>query len=235
MFKDEPKERTVTNLKTIVLKRPAPAILEELQNRKFDTEKNINGNISNNKNSNREDDFFENTLTKKQKFENFLTYRKRLSRLSLSQALYFYENFQKFNEETLNPEEEWNEVYRVIIFFYKKMFFIEKYGDNKKNKKLDEKFLRNGIKSYLSSREKVDGYIIRNIKKTWRISRLNAVIRSSLRAAICEALFVKNPNFKIILSEYTGLISASVVDEKEVAFFNAVLDNIIKEIKTEKI
>lgn len=235
MFKDEPKERTVTNLKTIVLKRPAPAILEELQNRKFDTEKNINGNVSNNTNGNREDDFFENTLTKKQKFENFLTYRKRLSRLSLSQALYFHENFQKFNEETLNPEEEWNEVYRVIIFFYKKMFFIEKYGDNKKNKKLDEKFLRNGIKSYLSSREKVDGYIIRNIKKTWRISRLNAVIRSSLRAAICEALFVKNPNFKIILSEYTGLVSASVVDEKEVAFFNAVLDNIIKEIKTEKI
>ena len=235
MFKDEPKERTVTNLKTIVLKRPAPAILEELQNRKFDTEKNINGNVSNNTNGNREDDFFENTLTKKQKFENFLTYRKRLSRLSLSQALYFHENFQKFNEETLNPEEEWNEVYRVIIFFYKKMFFIEKYGDNKKNKKLDEKFLRNGIKSYLSSKEKVDGYIIRNIKKTWRISRLNAVIRSSLRAAICEALFVKNPNFKIILSEYTGLVSASVVDEKEVAFFNAVLDNIIKEIKTEKI
>ena len=235
MFKDEPKERTVTNLKTIVLKRPAPAILEELQNRKFDTEKNINGNVSNNTNGNREDDFFENTLTKKQKFENFLTYRKRLSRLSLSQALYFHENFQKFNEETLNPEEEWNEVYRVIIFFYKKMFFIEKYGDNKKNKKLDEKFLRNGIKSYLSSKEKVDGYIIRNIKKTWRISRLNAVIRSSLRAAICEALFVKNPNFKIILSEYTGLVAASVVDEKEVAFFNAVLDNIIKEIKTEKI
>jgi transcription termination factor NusB len=235
MFKDEPKERTVTTLKTIVLKRPAPAILEELQNRKFDTEKNINGNVSSNVSSNREDDFFENNLTKKQKFENFLTYRKRLSRLSLSQALYFYENFQKFNEETLNPEEEWNEVYRVIIFFYKKMFFIEKYGDNKKNKKLDEKFLRNGIKSYLSARERVDGYIIRNIKKNWRIGKLNAVIRSSLRSAICEALFAKNPNFKIILSEYTSLVSASVVDEKEVAFFNAVLDNIIKEIKTEKI
>jgi transcription termination factor NusB len=235
MFENEPKERTVTNLKTIVLKKPAPPILEEFQNRKFDTEKNINGNVNHNVNSSREDEFFENSLTKKQKFENFLTYRKRLSRLSLSQAHYFHENFLKFNEETLNPEEEWNEIYRVIIFFYKKMFFIDKYGDNKKNKKLDEKFLRNGIKSYLSSREKVDGYISRNIKKNWCISKLNSVIRSSLRSAICEALFVKNPNFKIILSEYTGLVAASVVDEKEVAFFNAVLDNIIKEIKTEKI
>lgn len=205
----------IRNFKTITLKNPiSPLTVKDFQNNK--------------------EEAFNGYETKKQKFENFLTYRKRLSRLSLSQGLYFHEQFKKMNDETLSLEEEVNEIYRVIIYFYKKMFFIEKYGDNKKNKKLDEKFLRNGIKNYIIAKEKIDSYIKQNIKKSWCIGKLNCVIRASLRSAICEALFAKNPNFKIIVSEYTTLVSGSVFNEKEIAFFNAVLDNTLKQIKLEK-
>jgi transcription termination factor NusB len=168
---------------------------------------------------------------KKRKFENFLTYRKRLTRLSIAQSLYFHEQFLNFSTIKLNLEEEVNEVYRVTICFYKRMFFTDgKYGDNKKNKKLDERFLRNIIRGYIERKESIDSYIIKHIHPKWRLSSLNAVVRAGLRSAICEALLVMNPNYKIISSEYTSLIAGCITEDKEVAFFNAILDKILKEI-----
>lgn len=169
-------------------------------------------------------------LTQKQKFENFLTYRKRLSRLASVQGIHFYEQFKLFNEEDFTVEGEINEVYRVIIFFYKKYFFPEKYGDSKKTKRLDEKFVRTILGKTITNIDLIDSYIKKRLKKGWNIKRLNSVVRAGLRVAVSEILFTGKPNLKIIASEYTDIISFSIVDLKEVAFFNAVLDNIIKDI-----
>lgn len=169
-------------------------------------------------------------LSKKQKFEAFLSYRKYLSRLALAQGLQFYETFKIINPEKLTIEEEINEIYRVIIYFYKKIFFPNKYGENKKNKKLEERFVRYSIGNYLKNKETVDTYIKNNISKKWHINRLNSVIRSVLRAAICEVLFAKKLSHKIIISEYTDIIAMSVSTKKEIDFFNAVLDSILKQI-----
>ncbi len=173
----------------------------------------------------------EERVSKKQKFESFLTYRKRLSRLAIVQGLYFYEQFSAFSKVPFTDEEKANEVYRTIIYFYKRMFFYEKYGTNKKNKRLEERFVRGVITYYILNAEKIDAYIKKYISKKWRISRLNSVIRAGLRGAICEAFFSRKRQFKLITSEYTDLIATTVLEEKEVAFFNAILDNIIKEIK----
>ena len=167
---------------------------------------------------------------KKQKFEAFLSYRKYLSRLALSQGLQFYETFKILNPEDLSFEEEVNEVYRVIIYFYKKIFFPNKYGDNKKNKKLEERFIRFSIMHFLKNKELIDSYIKNNINKKWCLNKLNSVIRSSLRAAICEAIYAKKISHKIIVNEYTDIVANSVATKKEVDFFNAVLDNIMKQI-----
>ena len=168
--------------------------------------------------------------SKKQKFEAFLSYRKYLSRLALSQALQFHETFKILNPEDLSFEEEVNEIYRVIIYFYKKIFLLNKYGDNKKNKKLEERFVRLNIINFLKNKELVDSYIKNNINKKWCLSKLNSVIRSSLRAAICEAVYSKKVSHKIIVNEYTDIVANSVATKKEVDFFNAVLDSIIKQI-----
>ncbi len=168
---------------------------------------------------------------KKQKFEFFLTQRKRFSRLAGMQGLYFYEQFAKFNNIPYTFEEEVNEVYRTIIYFYKRFFFHEKYGTNKKNKKLEEKFVRKSILYYISNKEKVDGYIKKYLAKNWRISRLSAPVRAGLRCAIVESIISSKKQFKLIVSEYTDLIANTITEQKEIAFFNAILDNIIKEIK----
>ncbi len=169
--------------------------------------------------------------SKKQKFESFLTYRKRLSRLAIVQGLYFYEQFSVFSKVPFTDEEKANEVYRTIIYFYKRMFFYEKYGTNKKNKKLEERFVRGIITYYVLNSEKIDNYIKKYLSKKWRISRLNSILRAGLRGAICEALFSHKKQFKLIICEYTDLVATTFLEEKEIAFFNAILDNIIKEIK----
>lgn len=172
----------------------------------------------------------EETALKRQKFEAFLSYRKYLSRLALAQSLQFYETFKVMNPNEMSIEEEVNEVYRVIIFFYKKVFFPNRYGENKKNKKLEEKFVRLSILNYLKNKDIVDSYIKSNINKKWCLSKLNSVIRASLRSAICEALYSRKVGHKIIVNEYTDIIANSVSTKKEIDFFNAVLDSILKQI-----
>lgn len=167
---------------------------------------------------------------KKQKFEAFLSYRKYLSRLALSQGLHFYETLNIIKDEEFTIEKEVNEIYRVIIYFYKKVFFQDKYGDNKKNKKLDEQFIRISILKFLKNKELIDSYIKNHINKKWCLNKLHSVIKSSLRAAICEAIYAKKVSHKIIVNEYTDIVANSVASKKEVDFFNAVLDSILKQI-----
>ena len=169
--------------------------------------------------------------TKKQKFESFLTYRKRLSRLALVQGIFFYEQFVNFSKVEFTPQEKVNEAYRTIIYFYKRMFFHEKYGTNKKNKKLEERLVRNTISQYVLNSQKVDELISKFLSKRWKIEMLNSVVRAGLRGAVCEALFSKKKQYKLIVSEYTTLIAQISLEEKEIAFFNAILDNIIKDIQ----
>ena len=174
----------------------------------------------------------EGLATKKEKFESFLTHRRRLTRLALSQALYFYEQFSLFNEIKLDTiEEEMNEIYRVIIYFYKKMFFRDRYGDNKKNKKLEEKFIKQKLFYFLKNKQQIDKILINNIKKPWCLNKINFVIKATARACISEALSAKEFNFKIFASEYTGIVSQSASEEKEIAFFNGLIENCLKEIK----
>lgn len=173
-------------------------------------------------------------LTQKQKFENFLTYKKRLSRLAIMQGLHYYEVFLKFKENQFSLDEEVNEIYRTIVYFYKRMLFSGKYGENKKNKKLDEKFVRMSIMNAICYKGEIDAYIKKHLKKSFTLYRLNSTVRAGLRAAIYEVLYSKKPNYKIIVSEYTGLVANSISQEKEVAFFNAILDKIAKEKQNEK-
>ncbi len=168
---------------------------------------------------------------KKERFENFLTQRKRLSRLAITQGIFFCEQLLSFNNQDFTLDETINEVYRVVIYFYKRMFFHNKYGDNAKNKKLEERFIRNVIKYYIVNAQEVDLLITKYLAKKWRLNRLNSVIRAGLRGAISEVLHAKKRQYKIIISEYTSLISTSIVLEKEVDFFNAILDNIMKEVQ----
>ena len=169
--------------------------------------------------------------SKKQKFESFLTYRKRLSRLALVQGIYFHEQFMQFTTIDLTNEEKVNEAYRTVIYFYKRMLFNGKYGTNKKNKKLEEKLVRSTIHQYITNAEMVDGLITKFLTKRWKLKMLNSVVRAGLRGAICEALFSSKKQYKLITAEYTTLMATLCTEEKEVDFFNAILDNIIKDIQ----
>ena len=227
MFEEGQKDKlTNQKLKTITLKKPVTSPLEN-----FRPKPKLRPNFQETEEDNRFLDGF--VGSKKQKFEGFLTYRKRLSRLAIVQGFYFYEQFKQFNEFECSFAEEVNEVYRIIIYFYKRMFFQQKYGTNKKNKKLDERFVRSMISNFISHSARVDDYIKKRLGKKWRISKLTTVVRCGFRAAICEALFGKKISHKIISSEYTTLIALSIFEEKEIAFFNATLDSILKEIKKE--
>lgn len=211
------KENTVknnSNSPTLTLKNPNTANLKLLKTKLQEESEGI-----------------EQPTSKKQKFEFFLTYRKRLSRLAIVQSIFFYEQFTKFSKANFTQEEKANEAYRTIIYFYKRLFFYSNYGTNKKNKKLEERFVRKIITQYVLNSTLIDNQISKFLNKNWKLKYLNSILRATLRSAVCEALFSPKKQYTLLISEYTNLIATELSNKKEVDFCNAILDNIMKDIK----
>lgn len=177
---------------------------------------------------------------KKVKFEAFLTYRKRITRLSIVQSLYIYETFLLTDSAVssvmfVNPvPQNINGIVRSIVGFYKEVFFEDgTYGTNIKNRKLDEIFLTNIVGGVLQNIMEIDSHIKRFLKTNWTVYGLDAVVRCILRCGVYELLYEHNTERKIIVSEYVNLVR-SFYNGPEVGFVNAILDNISKITRAEK-
>lgn len=176
---------------------------------------------------------------KRKRFEHFLTNRRRMTRLALIQSAYYFEQRRLVNKEMESTEalklnEEVNEIYRVVIFFYKKVFFPNRYGDSQKTKKLEEKFLRHLIEGIITTRDELDGHIKKYLKKGWTVMRLDSIVRSALRCATYEAIYRYGTETKVIISEYVQLVAGMMGECREINFINAILDKIVNDVRSSK-
>jgi N utilization substance protein B len=94
----------------------------------------------------------------------------------------------------------------------------------------DENFLKELLSLTKQNVANIDKYIVEHIRKGWTIERLDPIIRSILRLAVCEMLFFGDIPVKVILDQYVSLAYDFYVAE-EVGFVNGVLDTIGKVIR----
>ena len=170
---------------------------------------------------------------KKKKFEMFVTYRKRLTRLAFVQALWNLESnrLSATDKKLLKKNEEADIICNGTIFIYKTFFYAGKYGVTRKTKKLEERFLKGCIFGYMDAETEVDDYIKKFLKDRWTITRLDSVIRAILRCGVYEILYSIDTESKVLVSEYTGLVGTFFEGEAEVGFINAMLDKVQKLVR----
>jgi len=181
---------------------------------------------------------FEN-LNKKERFEQFLTYRKRLSRLALTQCCYLYEmefltSENNFNDDstTLHIDKTINtdDVVRSVIFLYRNVFFYGRYGLINKKKKLEEKWIADCFADIVKYINELDDIIRQHLSSKWTIYKLDPIVRAVLRSALYEMKYTPTLTKKLIVSEYVKLTTAFYEDPKVFGFINGILDSISKDI-----
>ncbi len=170
---------------------------------------------------------------KKDVFERFLTYRRRIARMCIVQGMYLYEIKQKNKNITTKLtkkeiESEVNLVYQNVLYFYKNVFLLKReYGSTKKNKKIDEKYFFDTLMLTVKELKHIDDIISKYLNEKWTIDKLDTVIKSILRSAVCEILYEKKIEIAILTSEYTT-IASHFFNGKEIGFVNGILDKIGK-------
>ncbi|QED23702.1 Transcription antitermination protein NusB [Candidatus Deianiraea vastatrix] len=177
---------------------------------------------------------------KKQEFEKFLTYKRRMSRMASIQVVYMMDMHMHAVTE---KKEEQNILFdgggldreikpeifcRSVIYIYKNLLLSKKsYGDTPKNKKIDERFLFDLSAFIYGNLEKIDGHISKNLSEKWNVKKIDFLVRSVLRVAIGERLLFGKLDTAILTSEYTNL-SSYFFTGKEIGFINGVLHSFCK-------
>ena len=162
------------------------------------------------------------TLDKQEVFDRFLTYRRRMARMSAVQALYLYDIRKKnninqgdnlFENGDIAPQSM--QICEDVLAFYQNVFFTpEEYGDSKKNKKIA-----------LNNIDEIDGYIKTHINSNWTIDKLDYILRAIIRCAIAEILIGAKIEKAVLSSEYTNLAS-DYFNGKEIGFINGIVDRL---------
>lgn len=164
------------------------------------------------------------------RFEAFVTNRKRVTRLAFVQAIFLFESMRESGEtEGKTPQAIGRNILATMVYFYKTIFYVGRYGDTRKTQKLDEKFLHSVIQNTIESIPAIDSTIQRFLKHPWRVETLDKTIIGILRAGTYELLFNTKVQKKIITSEYTNLTHA-FFDGPEIGFVNAILDKISQNV-----
>ena len=173
------------------------------------------------------------TLDKQEVFDRFLTYRRRMARMSAVQALYLYDIRKKnninqgdnlFESGDIVPQAV--QLCEEVISFYQNVFFTpEEYGDSKKNKKIDEPFMFELVNTTLNNIDEIDGYIKTHINSNWTIDKLDYILRAIIRCAIAEILIGAKIEKAVLSSEYTNLAS-DYFNGKEIGFINGIVDRL---------
>lgn len=178
-------------------------------------------------------------------FERFLTYRRRMARLSSVQALYLYEMLQMIKEEesigageSLFDDNKDNRInidslFYNVVYFYKNLFFgKEEYGFTKKTRKIDESYFKEIVYTVIKQLQEIDKIISDHLNEKWTMARLDLVVKSVLRCAIGEILNNTKTDCPILTSEYTN-IASQFFNGREIGFINGIIDKVAKEIRSD--
>lgn len=106
----------------------------------------------------------------------------------------------------------------------------ETEGD--KRNPVDQVFFGDLVRGVRDRRDDIDRMIDGALSEGWAIARLDAVLRATLRAGVCELLTKPEIDAPVIINEYVE-IAKSFFDDNEPKLTNGVLDKLAKILRTD--
>lgn len=97
----------------------------------------------------------------------------------------------------------------------------------------DEFFLRELLKMTKQNLSAIDENITKFLKNGWNLAKIDPIVKTILRLAVCEMLFFGDIPIKVILDQYVSLARDFYISE-EIGFVNGILDAIAKEARSLK-
>lgn len=91
----------------------------------------------------------------------------------------------------------------------------------------DERFFAEIVRGVVADQSRIDQMIAKRLAKDWRLDRLDATVRSILRAGAFELSHLSDIPTEIIIDEYLE-IAKSFFEGVEPGFVNAALDAIAR-------
>ena len=179
-------------------------------------------------------------LDKQIVYDRLLTYRRRMARLSAVQALYLYCMKNKINtacskddlfKTTKNDKptllaDDASSLCQDIIYFYKNVFFTpQEYGNDKKHRKIDEKFMYEIVKTAITNVNVVDKFIAGQLRQNWTLEKLDNTLLSIIRCAVAEIMLGNYVDKAVLSSEYTN-IASDFFSGKAIGFVNSITDKL---------
>ena len=140
--------------------------------------------------------------------------RKSISRLLAVQALYSIDLDD-------SKKDNWEKAILQIL---------TDYHDEDISANYDSKLLSNIMENTLVNIEFIDHQISNYLTEGWSLIKLEALLRSILRAGVAEICYIDKVPTKVIIDEYTKL-TKHFYFESEIGFVNAILDNIGKNLR----
>lgn len=119
--------------------------------------------------------------------------------------------------------------------YYKKDVIAEDLGIESEKKlkvKINVKFLEDLIRFSIENIKTIIVKIEENMSNSGEFSNMHITLQAVLIVAFCEIIYFPEIPSKVVISEYTD-ISADIVQKKEIAFVNSILDNSAKIIRNE--
>lgn len=94
----------------------------------------------------------------------------------------------------------------------------------------DKELFESLVTGVLNNTQEINNLIEQYLDEKWRIERLPIVMHCLLQCGSFELLFEKTIPTPVILDQYVE-IAKSFFDNRDIAFINAILDNIAKAVR----
>jgi transcription antitermination protein NusB len=109
-------------------------------------------------------------------------------------------------------------------------FVSERFGANAEDETVqfaDQDLFESIVRGVVTHQPEIDPALDSQLASGWRLNRIDATVRASLRAAMYEILYRRDVPPKVVISEYVDIAKAFFEgDEPKVV--NAVLDKLAK-------
>ena len=114
---------------------------------------------------------------------------------------------------------------------------VREFGDHRFGRKTegglgdaDEPFFAAIVRGVVAEQTPLDAAIRKRLAVNWKLERLDATLRALLRSAAFELRSRGDVPTEVVIDEYVEL-AKSFVDAREVAFVNAALDGVARDLR----
>ena len=94
----------------------------------------------------------------------------------------------------------------------------------------DEAFFAAIVRGVVAEQVPLDAAVRKRLAANWKLERLDATLRALLRSAAFELRARSDVPTEVVIDEYVEL-AKSFVDAREVAFVNAALDGVARDVR----